>query len=104
MNYRRMIYNHRVKKYSGKITLIVNERHFKVDNKMGWGGVPAGGLEVICTPGDHWTRYTRYGKEFAQRLLACLERAQSQNQEQPQSAGDTGKSRVINPQNADARY
>ena len=76
MDYRRLIYRHKVNKYSGRITLIVNEAQYKFDKHMGWKGVAAGGLEIISTPGDHWTRYTHHGKEFAERLLTLLERAQ----------------------------
>jgi hypothetical protein len=33
-------------------------------------------LQVLSTPGDHWTRYL-HGKELAKQLLACLEPAQA---------------------------
>ena len=75
MAYREMIYRHKVSKYPGRIALIVNEKQYKLDKKMGWKGVAAGGLEIHCTPGDHWTRYTTYGKDFAERLSGCIERA-----------------------------
>ncbi len=78
LDYRRMIYRHRVKKYAGRITLIVNEKQLRVDKKMGWNGVALGGLEIHSTPGDHSTRYTLHSKEFAKRLLDCLERAQAE--------------------------
>jgi len=95
MDYRRMGYRHKVKKYSGRITLIVNEGQYKFDKYMGWKGVAAGGLEIISTPGDHWTRYTHHGKEFAERLLACLERAQGNELGRRQTAHDKKECEVV---------
>jgi amino acid adenylation domain-containing protein len=79
LDYRRMIYRHRVKKYPGQITLIVNEQAYKIDKKLGWNGVATGGLEIHSTPGRHLTRFTHHGKEFARLLRECLERAQTQS-------------------------
>jgi amino acid adenylation domain-containing protein len=76
MDYIRTMYRHRLKKYPGRITLIVNELQYKYDKFMGWTGVAADGLQVLSTPGDHWTRYL-HGKELAKQLLACLEPAQA---------------------------
>ena len=76
MDYMRTMYRHRLKKYPGRITLIVNEKQYRFDKSLGWKGVAAGGLEVHSTPGDHWTRYL-HGEELAKRLLGCLERAQA---------------------------
>jgi amino acid adenylation domain-containing protein len=78
IDYRQMIYRHKLEKYPGRITLIVNEKQYKVDKAMGWKGIAQDGLEIISTPGNHWTRYTLHGKEFAERLLGCLERAQTE--------------------------
>jgi amino acid adenylation domain-containing protein len=78
MDYMRTMYRHRLKKYSGRITLIVNEKWHKIDKSMGWNGFAAGGLEVHNTPGDHWTRYVQ-GEELAKRLLECLKSAQADN-------------------------
>jgi hypothetical protein len=77
MDYTRTMYRHRLKKYPGDITLIVNEQQYKFDKNMGWKGATSGGLEVLSTPGDHWTRYL-HGKELAKRLLGCLERARTE--------------------------
>jgi thioesterase domain-containing protein/acyl carrier protein len=81
MDYIRTMFRHRVKSYPGRITLIVNERQYKLDKNMGWAGVAMGGLEVYGTPGDHWTRYSQEGGELAKRLLECLERAQAGDSE-----------------------
>jgi amino acid adenylation domain-containing protein len=85
MDYMRTMYQHRLKKYQGRITLIVNEKEYKFDRKMGWDGVAMGGLEVYSTPGDHWTRYLQ-GDEFAKRVLCCLERAQAASIQQESSS------------------
>lgn len=78
MDYRRMIYRHRVKPYSGRVSLMLNERSYRFNRQMGWHRIALGGLEIHSTPGDHWTRYTVHSKEFAKKLLECLERAQSE--------------------------
>ena len=75
MDYIQTMYRYRLKKYPGKITLILNEMQYKVDKNMGWKGVASGGLEVLSTPGGHMTRYL-HGEELAKRLLGCLECAQ----------------------------
>jgi amino acid adenylation domain-containing protein len=79
LDYRRMIYRHKVKKYPGQVTLIVNEEDYKIDKKLGWNGVATGGLEIHATPGAHLTRFTLHGREFAKTLLECLERAQAES-------------------------
>lgn len=76
MDYMRTMYRHRLTKYPGRLSLIVNEQQHKFDKSMGWKGVASGGLEILSTPGDHWTRYL-HGEEMASRLVECLERAQS---------------------------
>jgi amino acid adenylation domain-containing protein len=77
IDYIRTIYRYRVKKYHGRITLIVNEELYESNKSMGWDGVATGGLEIRRTPGGHLTRYELYSKELANNLLDCLERAQS---------------------------
>ncbi len=76
LDYWRTVYRHRVKKYPGRITLIVNEKEHQSDKSMGWNGVASGGLEIHSTPGDHLTRHL-YDGELPKRLLGCLERAQA---------------------------
>jgi thioesterase domain-containing protein/acyl carrier protein len=77
VDYRRMIYCYRVRKYPGKITMIVNETQYRVDKTMGWTGIPAA-FEVHVTPGDHWTRYVKYGREIAAVVTECIARAKSE--------------------------
>jgi amino acid adenylation domain-containing protein len=75
VDYVRTMYRHRLKKYPGHITLIVNESQYRFDKSLGWKGVPSGGLEIHSTPGDHRTRYL-YGAELAKRIIECLARVQ----------------------------
>jgi hypothetical protein len=77
MDYIRTMYRHRLKNYPGKITLIVNEKHYKFDKSLGWIGIAAEGIDIHATPGDHFTRF-HHGKEFAQRLANCLVKAQTE--------------------------
>jgi thioesterase domain-containing protein/acyl carrier protein len=89
MDYMQTMFRYRLKKYPGQITLIVNELQYKLDKSMGWKGVASGGLQIHCTPGDHWTRYL-HGDEMAKRLLGCLERAQTGGAEAACSNHGTG--------------
>jgi thioesterase domain-containing protein len=75
-DYIKTIFRYRVKKYKGRITLILNEELYESNRNMGWDGVAEGGLEIHRTPGGHLTRYELYSKELANNLLDCLERAQ----------------------------
>jgi thioesterase domain-containing protein len=77
MDYIRTMYRHRLKNYPGKITLIVNEKHYRFDKSLGWIGIAAEGIDIHATPGDHFTRF-HHGKEFAQRLANCLVKAQTE--------------------------
>ncbi|MBV8588017.1 MAG: AMP-binding protein, partial [Verrucomicrobia bacterium] len=72
MDYMRTMYGHRLRKYPGKLTLIINEDQRRFDRSMGWHtGDAQGGLEIHSTPGGHWTRYL-HGKELAKRLTDCI--------------------------------
>jgi hypothetical protein len=78
MDYMRTMYGHRLKKkYPGRMTLILNEKQYKLDKNMGWKGFALDGLEIHSTPGDHWTRYL-HGDQLSKLLLSCLRRAQAQ--------------------------
>jgi amino acid adenylation domain-containing protein len=94
MDYVKTMYRYRLKNYPKRISLIVNELQYKLDKYMGWKGIPSGGLEVLSTPGDHWTRYL-HGEELAKRLLACLDRAQVEDAPKASSHRGTGKARKI---------
>jgi thioesterase domain-containing protein len=72
VGYRRMAYDHTLKPYPGKITLLVNERQYAIDQNMGWKWFRSGGLIVKKVPGDHHTMLTDHGKEFGATLSACL--------------------------------
>jgi hypothetical protein len=89
MDYMQTMYRYRLKKYQGRIALIVNELQYKLNKNMGWKGVASGGLQIHSTPGDHWTRYL-HGEEMAKRLLGCLERAQAGGAEGDSSNHGTG--------------
>jgi thioesterase domain-containing protein len=95
MDYIQTMYRYRLKKYPGKITLILNEIQYKMDKSLGWKGVASGGLEVLSTPGDHWTRYL-HGDELAKRLLDCLERAQVADAgTKPESRSSRGEQKLM---------
>ena len=70
----RTIYRHRLKRYLGRITLIVSEKQYNSHRSMGWNGVATGGLEVHSTPGDHATRFGLHAEAFAKQVAECLNR------------------------------
>ena len=73
-DYMRTMYSHRLKRYPGKLTLIISEQQQRLDKTKGWHQRDAqGGLEIYVTPGDHWTRYL-HGREFAERLAESIQR------------------------------
>jgi amino acid adenylation domain-containing protein len=82
IDYIRAIYRYRVKKYPGRLNLIVNEELYESNKSMGWNGVAMGGLEIHRTPGGHLTRYELHSKDLAKQLTECLERAQAGSGEQ----------------------
>jgi amino acid adenylation domain-containing protein len=98
MDYMRTMYRHRLEKYPGQITLIVNEKQYQTDKSMGWKGGSLGGLEVLSTPGDHWTRFL-HGDELAKRLLKCLDRAQNPAVERKSSQPLSGNAEILDISN-----
>ena len=86
VDYLRTLYRHRLKKYPGQITLLINELWYESDKYLGWKGFASGGLHVHSTPGDHFTRHLH--GELAKRLRGFLERAQAGDAE-----GEASKSR-----------
>ena len=81
MDYMRTMYRHRVNRYPGRITLLLNEEWHRFDESLGWNGVASDGLEVHRTPGGHWARYL-YGEELAKPLIECLNRCGQDNAKQ----------------------
>jgi len=77
LDYIRTMYRHRLKNYPGKVTLIINEKQYKFDKSLGWGGIASGGIDTLATPGDHLTRF-HHREEIAQRLISCLAKAQTE--------------------------
>jgi thioesterase domain-containing protein len=74
MDYMRTMYSHKLKRYPGKLTLIISEQQQRLDKTKGWRQCDAqGGLEIHITPGDHWTRYL-HGRELAERLAESIQR------------------------------
>jgi amino acid adenylation domain-containing protein len=73
-DYMRTMYSHKLKRYAGKLTLIISEQQQRFDKTKGWRQCDAqGGMEIHITPGDHWTRYL-HGREFGERLAESIQR------------------------------
>jgi thioesterase domain-containing protein len=75
VGYRRLLYRHAPKRYSGRITLIVNEAQARLDKDLGWTGISRGGLDVHTIPGDHFTVFSHYAKEIGQVILKSRDEA-----------------------------
>jgi thioesterase domain-containing protein len=88
--YRRLIFKHSLKKYPGRITLIVNEQQHERDRDFGWNGFAEGGMAVHELPGDHDTLMTLHGKELSQLLLNCIDDALPEAGRQAHLSGNGG--------------
>lgn len=72
--YVRVCHEYAATEYPGRITLIVNEKTYRVDKYLGWRGFPAE-LVIKKTPGRHDTIFVEHGKELAGLLLESIEEA-----------------------------
>lgn len=77
--YPRLILHYRPQAYPGKLTILVNREQHMSNPAIGWDGMARQGVEVHMVPGNHITRLTMYGRETAERLKSCLERAQCED-------------------------
>jgi thioesterase domain-containing protein len=74
--YRRQLYAHTPKRYSGRITLIVNEEQARNSRKnLGWTGMAREGLDVHIVPGNHANVLADHGEDVAQVILRSLSEA-----------------------------
>jgi thioesterase domain-containing protein len=90
IGYRRLIFKHSLKKYPGRITLIVNEQQHKFDKDFGWKGFAESGLAIHELPGDHDTLMTLHGKKLSQLLLNCIDDALPESGRQAQFSRNGG--------------
>jgi amino acid adenylation domain-containing protein len=81
--YRRLLKRHRLRRYPGRIKLILSEDLYRVVRLLGWDGFADGGVEVFRTPGDHPTFRAQYSRELGQQVRLCIDQARSKNQGQP---------------------
>ncbi len=75
INYPIILRRYQPKRFSGKVTLIVNEEYHMLEPTLGWKEYAAGGLEIHTVPGNHVTRLTQYGEASGKRLRACIDKA-----------------------------
>ncbi len=73
--YRRLLYRHKLKSWSGPISLIGNEEELKHGYDFGWTGFSARAVNVHAVPGDHETMLSVHGKEVAQIIGQCIDKA-----------------------------
>jgi thioesterase domain-containing protein/acyl carrier protein len=94
--YQRLLRKHRLKRYPGRIRLIVSEGVYRFVGLLGWNGFADGGVEVICTPGNHQTFRTEYSREYAQQLRLCIDAARSEPEKRvPEAADSTRRDEVL---------
>jgi thioesterase domain-containing protein len=84
IGYRRLTYRYTAQPYSGRITLIVNEKQYRFDKDLGWKGVSKGGFDAHPLPGDHHTVLSVHGKEFAELIRKCIDKAFPESVAQPE--------------------
>jgi thioesterase domain-containing protein len=86
VGYGQLLRRHRLKRYAGRITLILTDKVYRIIGFLGWKGFAEGGLEVYRTPGDHETFRGEYSRELGQRLRLCIDRAQSESEQRRANA------------------
>jgi thioesterase domain-containing protein len=80
IKYQRLLRKHRLKRYPGRIRLIVTDDFYRWVGLMGWNGFADGGVEVSRTPGNHQTFRTQYTREFGEQLRLCIDLARSEHE------------------------
>ena len=89
VEYQRLLKKHRLKRYPGRIRLIVADDVYRFVGLLGWNGFADGGVEVSRTPGNHQTFRAQYGREFGQQLRLCIELAESEREKRGADAADS---------------
>ena len=78
--YQQLVKKHRLKRYPGRINLIVSDDVYRVVGLLGWQGFAEGGIEIHRTPGTHQTFRAQYSREFCHRLQSCIDKARSERE------------------------
>jgi thioesterase domain-containing protein len=75
-SYIKTLRRYRPRPYSGRITLLINEKSYSQNPTMGWSNhLIAGGIEISIARGDHWTYIREHVQAVAKQLRECLEKA-----------------------------
>ena len=79
-SYSRAIYSYRPQVYPGKVTLLVHDEFRRDDSRatLGWKSFVTGGLELHRLPGSHLTYIRDHVQTAADRIRACIERAEAE--------------------------
>ncbi|MGA2250002.1 amino acid adenylation domain-containing protein [Terracidiphilus sp.] len=80
--YRRLLSRHKLKSWSGRITLIRNEEELNLGHDFGWTGFSEAGYDIHVVPGEHETMLSEHGKEVAQIIRRCLDEAMAEPSEE----------------------
>jgi amino acid adenylation domain-containing protein len=97
--YQRLLKKHRLKRYPGRIRLIVSDDIYRFVGLLGWDGFADGGVEVSRTPGNHLTFRAQYGRELGQQLRLCIDQARSEWAKRVSGAAASARSNgVLNPE------
>jgi amino acid adenylation domain-containing protein len=75
VRYRRLLYSHTPAPYSGRITLVVNEKQARYDKDLGWSPNSVERLDIHVLPGDHTTLLSDYSDEIAQVMRRSIDQA-----------------------------
>ena len=73
--YVRSLFRYRPKRYTGRITMLVNEVDAQRNPDFGWRRLAVGGLTIYRVPGDHLSYIRDHAKDAAERMRDCLEEA-----------------------------
>jgi thioesterase domain-containing protein len=99
--YQRLLKKHRLKRYPGRIKLIVSDGVYPFVGLLGWNRFADGGLEVSRTTGSHKTFRAQYSREFGQQVRLCIDRARSESEQRMASEADGARcDEVVRPEAA----
>jgi amino acid adenylation domain-containing protein len=73
--YPRSLLRYKPKRYPGRVTLIINETWYQLNQTRGWAELARGGIELIRVPGTHHSYIRADAQATAVHLRACLEKA-----------------------------
>jgi amino acid adenylation domain-containing protein len=74
-NYPGTLMRHKLQRYGGKVTLVLDEEFHRLYGHFGWDTAPVGALEVHVLPGDHISYIRQHAATAAAKMQELILRA-----------------------------